>query len=901
MISDSLVVQLGQTVPDRAQAHGCGGLFRSAAGVLGFLLGLTLSHAAIAAEPVLSWSGAERDPHPCLYLTAKDVARFKVSAKDLPELTAMKSFDVGPGIEKAIAAALLAENPEAEKVVIQGAIAQMESFLANIPRTTQGHTGPHAYSQTVGPAVSLADAALAAKTITAEERAKLLAKIAQVSYALNDPKYFNPEAPHGSMCPNMFASAAGYRLTVAALIPSHPMGKKWFDDALAQLKQEVEDWVDPQGGMAECPHYSMVILDQWAGAFLIAKNAGAPDAGNLYNPKLRKAIEWFGNISTPRDSKNNGFRRQPTYGHTYANERTNMFGVMACLWKDKDPAFAAGLEWMHLEHGSFGEPGILSYYPAFWGYRRFFKESGVTPKSPAWASQYYQETGVQLRNSVGDRETSLYMIAGRFHSHYFNDSGAITIWGKGRELCDDDNYQYKRAKESREAHSMPDKPATFNEERVMEIKEFSTSPHLDYTSGVRMGWQRQIAFVKDADPLAPNYFVIADTLDAKSAPTTWRLFLAAEQITPTPMGVTVTGKEDVDMDIFFLQSGLAKPQINKDHISLVVEKPGTVTVLLYPRLRTEKRPEVKPLDGGQGVRVVTAAGTDTIYLTPEPRKDKPDEGKVSLVKERAGKPVRVVPGACDIMRDWWTEGDRQLRRINWKVGPQYPPFPDYEEAVSPNPGNTLMLERDKPATASDFQLGQGAGKPSQPTNVSVVWTDTGLDVTFDCVDAGIVAAVQDNDNIKLWKDDCVYVWLDPGHTHNAEKKYIMVQVSASGAWHDLKNGDAAFNVEGLKVSTARTDKGWTARLQFPWKGLGEAAPKPGDVWGVNFTRMDQPGKVDIERMQMSSWVALPYHPGDPTDLSRWGHLIFGGKDDSAVRKTHQAITDRAYTRECLIK
>jgi hypothetical protein len=56
---------------------------------------------------------------------------------------------------------------------------------------------------------------------------------------------------------------------------------------------------------------------------------------------------------------------------------------------------------------------------------------------------------------------------------------------------------------------------------------------------------------------------------------------------------------------------------------------------------------------------------------------------------------------------------------------------------------------------------------------------------------------------------------------------------------------------------AKTADGWTARLRIPWQGLGVSAPAAGDVWGVNFIRMDQPGKADHDRMQMSSWVKLP--------------------------------------------
>lgn len=899
-----------------------------AAAVAGMMAG-----PALGEDMVLSWKGAEKDPHPCLYVTAKDVAAAKAASKDLAALTAAAGFS---SPMEAIPAVLLVQNPAAEKQVIEGAAQALDGLIQSIPRTTEGDTGPHAYAQVFGPAVGLADAALAAKTITPEQRANILSKIAKASYMVNDPRYFNPDAPHGSMCPNMFVSAAGYRQALAALIPSHPKGKEWFNGAMEELKQQVEDWVDPQGGMAECPHYSMVILDQWVASFVIARNAGAPEAGQLFHPKLRKAIEWFGNIATPRDPRNDGFRRQPSYGHTYFNERTSMFGIMACLWKDKDPAFAAQMQWMHLEMGSFGEPGILSYYPGFMGYRSFFEQCGVAPKAPAWASQYYQETGVQLRNTIGsNRETTLYMIAGRFHSHYYNDSGSIYIWGKGSELCGDDNYQFKRAKESRESHSMIDKPATYNEERVMELKEFSTSKDLDYVSGVRRGWTRQIAFVKDSDPLAPNYFVLADTVDAASVPTMWRLYLSATEIKPIPNGVTMTGQDDVDMDIVFVRPANVKVQIRSEtlpataysggkpitvhHIAVPVEQAGTLTAVLYPRLRTEKAPEVKALADGKGVKVVTAAGTDTVYLNPEPVKEKAGgkefEGKVCLVKERGGKAVQSLPGACDIKRDYWTDGDPQLRKIHWKSKLQYPPFPDYEEAVTPNTNNILVLDGQKPATGSGFTVNQTATPPwpeqkmpgREKTEVAVTWDKEALDVTFTCEDSGIVGAIKENDSIKLWKDDCVYVWLDPAHTHNKERKFVMFQLSASGAWHDFVNGAVSNNVDGLKTEVSRSGNGWTGRLRIPWKGLGVSVPKAGDVWGVNFTRMNHPGTFKEKTMEMSAWAPFPYHPGDPSDLMRWGHLVFASKGEepaaglSTMEKKHKGMVDSGYTREALLK
>jgi len=212
----------------------------------------------------------------------------------------------------------------------------------------------------------------------------------------------------------------------------------------------------------------------------------------------------------------------------------------------------------------------------------------------------------------------------------------------------------------------------------MALQEFSTSSDLDYARGTRRGWQRQIALVKDADPLGPNYFVIADTLDAKSVPTVWRLFLYAAQITANGSAVTVTGKEDVDMEIIFVRPATVRPVAMADHIEVPVGAEGTLTAVLYPRLKTEPPPKVQPLADGKGVEVETPAGTDYVFLSPTPftfrRGDIAFDGKVGVVKARIGKRTSSAPGSCAVVSDW-PGGDRELRAIPWD-GPQYPTFPD---------------------------------------------------------------------------------------------------------------------------------------------------------------------------------------------------------------------------------
>jgi hypothetical protein len=443
----------------------------------------------------------------------------------------------------------------------------------------------------------------------------------------------------------------------------------------------------------------------------------------------------------------------------------------------------------------------------------------------------------------------------------------------------------------------------------MDLREFSTAPDFDYTSGVRQGWQRQIAFVKDKDPLAPNYIVIADTFDKTAAPTIWRLYVAGD-CTPIRNGVTVNAwdRKDVAMDVIFLPLKTYKPQIMKEkqHIHVAVPKSGTLTAVLYPRLKSEPTPRVSMLADGKGIKVKTKAGTDVIYLSPEAVKGKlgrkPFEGKVGLAKTRGGKTAVVTPGKCDV-EPGWEGGDPQMRELRWE-GPQFPKFPDYEEALVPNQGNALVVGGQKPAVAEGFTLPITVVAPRQSTTVAVTADDQALDVVFTCRDKDVLGVFKDRDNIKLWKDDSVYVWLDTSHTHKNKKQHIMVQVSVSGAVHDLRNGDAAWNITGLKVTTNRTGNGWNAHIRMPWKGLGLAKPKPGAVWGINFSRMDQPGKVDHRAMQMSSWATIP-NGSELIDPDRWGHLLFtaDGNDGlarAAMEKVHNEIKARAYSPEVLL-
>src|ERR1051325_2547542 len=140
-------------------------------------------------------------------------------------------------------------------------------------------------------------------------------------------------------------------------------------------------------------------------------------------------------------------------------------------------------------------------------------DPNIPETAPSYKSEWFPKTGVILRSGFpSPHETQLHMIAGSNHDHYDLDSGSITLWGKGRVLADDCGYSGQAPGTQHSMLMAADAP----DSALMNVKTFAATEDLDYVHGVKSGWERQIALVKDPDPLAPNYFVLRDTLQGKS-------------------------------------------------------------------------------------------------------------------------------------------------------------------------------------------------------------------------------------------------------------------------------------------------------------------------------------------------------------------------------------------------
>ena len=580
---------------------------------------------------VLEWKG-DHDNYPRLFVKKTGLPALRAKLKNDPNEVKrwtsdqpIDKYNIDAPLQAYFASqdaklgeAIVQKNREWLTLMIDGVLEQNE-------RVTLG-VAPHMQSVLLLPTINLADGILGSDAVKPEVRKQMLAQLAFLGYAVNRDDYWSPARGFAAN-PNMTTTVALYQTAFASLLSSHPKAREWANRGLTELRRQLYAWSDEDGGWLEAPHYAMVAFDHMIGAFLMASNAGL--SKDLHDDRVRKVIEWLAKISTPRDRRTGGFRHYPPIGNTYMGEGTGMFGIVAGLWKERDPKFAAEMQWMCEEHGS-PPVGLFGPFATLAGYRSLLKSHDVAPKVPSYGSEWFRKTGVVLRHGFGsDRESYLHLIAGSQHDHYDFDSGSIVLWGKGRLLADDFGYI---GRHPAKWHSMLTSSAVADD-ATMTIETFAPGKGLDYVAGKKGAWQRQIAFVKDVDPAGSSGFLIRDTHDADAA-ATWRLWLTAKKVTVHTAGATVKGEDDVDLEIYLhdasnldlkteetTQKGMGRRE-GKEGLTetrqtalLATRKgKGTVAAFLYPRLKTETAPKVTWFANGSGVQVETTAGTDYLFV-----------------------------------------------------------------------------------------------------------------------------------------------------------------------------------------------------------------------------------------------------------------------------------------------
>ncbi|MHB9025771.1 MAG: hypothetical protein ACYC7E_16655 [Armatimonadota bacterium] len=609
--------------------------------------------------------------HPRMILTPKDVARFRAGVTDLkPYQQTVQKYLANPAmlttqnLTDALPAYLATQDQKMGELIAKESVNLFQSMVNHLLDEDGLPFGaaPH-HMQSLATAPIMADIIYSSPQITPEQRERLRALCAFLGYTTARPDYWSPERGY-SANPNMTTSVANYQAALAAFIPDHPAAKAWATLGLTELKSQLDTWSDDNGGWLEAPSYALLSYDSIISPLLMAYNAGFNDW--LYtDPKVKTVIRWFAKTSTPPDSRIGGFRHRPPVGNTYLNEPNGEFGILAYLFREKDPQFSAEMQWNYKQNNMYIYSCVGGFLPAMAGYRTLLSDPNLPDATPKYGSELFPQTGVVLRDHYPSaRETYLHMIHGNNHAHYDNDSGSIILYGKGRILADEFGYYGYIPQED---HSMVESPMAGS--GVMQVRDFVTSEHFDYVAGVKEGWTRQIALVKGATPDAPCYYVMHDSLRA-AGPATWRLWLTAQEVQVQGQRALSVGKEDVDLEIAFLTpDGVALTTESKERtsgsgmfpnwtwgpmkttqIGLIAKPPhtGGFNVVLYPRLKTAPAPVCTPLAGGKAVKVTHEAGTDYVFMSTTPFTFKEGDiaftGTVGAVQLRGALPVLWLGG-----------------------------------------------------------------------------------------------------------------------------------------------------------------------------------------------------------------------------------------------------------------
>jgi len=182
-----------------------------------------------------------------------------------------------------------------------------------------------------------------------------------------------------------------------------------------------------------------------------------------------------------------------------------------------------------------------------------------------------------------------------------------------------------------------------------------------------------------------------------------------------------------------------------------------------------------------------------------------------------------------------------------------------------------------------------SGEPAPIRTIAkVAWDPKNLYVAFECQDQDIWSAFKNRDE-NLWTQEAVEVYID---ADGDKQDYIELQVSPRGVIFDSyfprvrqnqndfnSRTEVAVSIDGTLDNRDDQDQSWTVELAIPWKdtqgrstGKLRLPPKIGDVWRVNFFRMDAPKN----KPQIASAWSAPL-TGDFHVLDRFGTLVFADR------------------------
>jgi hypothetical protein len=239
--------------------------------------------------------------------------------------------------------------------------------------------------------------------------------------------------------------------------------------------------------------------------------------------------------------------------------------------------------------------------------------------------------------------------------------------------------------------------------------------------------------------------------------------------------------------------------------------------------------------------------------------------------------------------------DGKLDEPSWRAAPSTEPFVDI--------------------------TGDPALQPPFVTRAKMLWDDDHFFFAADLQEPHLWATLTARDSV-IFQDNDFEIFIDPdGDTHN----YFELEINAFATIWDLllvqpyrDGGPAihAWDIAGLKAAVDvrgtinrpdDRDDGWSIEFAIPWSILAEAspgrrAPRPGDRWRVNFSRVQWQLDVVEQRyakrrdgktgkpLPEDNWVWSPQGAVNMHMPERWGIVQFA--DAAAGTRTVSFAEDQ---------
>lgn len=182
-------------------------------------------------------------------------------------------------------------------------------------------------------------------------------------------------------------------------------------------------------------------------------------------------------------------------------------------------------------------------------------------------------------------------------------------------------------------------------------------------------------------------------------------------------------------------------------------------------------------------------------------------------------------------------------------------------------------EWEKAEWANSFSILKTGVKPSAQTYFAILHNDEDIYIGIKIEEKNmkyIRDSIKDHDG-KIWEDDCVEIFLDPGKTLTEMGFHFLI--NASGARYDEQRkdlkGNSAWTSE-YNVKVVKYKDSWSVECAMPFKSL-QSENKKELIWGLNICRE----RYACDPPEFSSWS---FSPKGFVFSSGFGILVFEGEN-----------------------